>query len=74
MSGVESTRVSELLGEVLELGGCGQGTEPEQVGGLLKGRLLGQLVDVDAAVGEHTSFAVDPADAGVLPRQFLRVP
>jgi hypothetical protein len=43
----------------------GQNAVPEQVGGLLEGRVLGQLVDVDSAVGQHARFSVDPADAGV---------
>ena len=43
----------------------GQDAVPEQVGGLLEGRVLGQLVNVDAPIGQHARFSVDPADAGV---------
>src|ERR1700761_9093339 len=38
---------------------------PEEVGGFLEVRLLGQLVNIDTAVGQHARIAVDPADAGV---------
>ena len=43
----------------------GQDAVPEQVGGFLKGGVLGQLVDIDSAVGKHPAFSIDPADSGV---------
>jgi hypothetical protein len=43
----------------------GQDAVPEQVGGLLEGRVLGQLVNVDAAIGQDARLSVDPADSGV---------
>ena len=62
---MEGAGFGELFGKVGEFGLGGEGAEPEQVGGLLKGGVGRELVDVDAAVGEHAGFAVDPADAGV---------
>ena len=44
--------------------GVGEFAEPEEVGGLFEGGALGELVDVDAAVGENAGVAVDPADGG----------
>jgi len=38
---------------------------PQQEGSLFKRRVLCQFVDVDSAIGQHASFAVDPADAGI---------
>jgi len=43
----------------------GKNAVPEQVGAFLEGRLLGQFVDVDAAIREHTGISIDPADGGV---------
>ena len=43
----------------------GQDAVPQQVGGFFEGRVLGQLVNVDAAIGQHARVSVDPADAGV---------
>jgi hypothetical protein len=39
--------------------------EPQQEAGFLKVRVVGQFVNIDAAIGQHTGFAVDVADAGV---------
>ncbi len=49
--------------KVLELHLRGQGAEPEEIGGFFKGGFGGELVDIDAAVGEHAGVAVDVADA-----------
>ena len=62
--GVELACCGEFCGEVGEFGGVGELAEPEEVGGLLEGGALGELVDVDAAVGEDAGVAVDPADGG----------
>ena len=45
--------------------GVGQLAEPEEVGCLFKSGALGELVNVDAAVGEDPRVAVDPADRRV---------
>ena len=63
--GVELAGGGEMRGELGEFGGVGQLAEPEQVGGLFEGGALGELVDVDAAVGEDAGVSVDPADGGV---------
>src|SRR5580704_12319374 len=39
-------------------------SEPEQVADFLKGRVVGQIVDVVAAIGEDSLVTVDVADAG----------
>ena len=54
-----------------ELGGGGELAEPEEVGGLFEGGALGELVDVDAAIGEDAGVAVDPADGGAWWRRCL---
>ena len=55
----------ELVREVGEFVVTGKVAEPQQVGSFLEGGLIGELVDIDAAVGQHTGIAVDPANAGV---------
>ena len=52
---VERAGGGELLAELGEFGGGGQLAEPEQVGGLFEGGALGELVDVDAAIGEDAA-------------------
>src|SRR6202030_2350944 len=37
---------------------------PEQVADFLKGRVVGQIVDVIPAIGEHSLVTVDLANAG----------
>jgi hypothetical protein len=48
----------------LEFVGLGQTSEPEQVADFLKDRVVGQIVDVVPAIGEHSPLTVDVADAG----------
>ena len=60
--GIELAGVGELPGEGGELGGGGQLAVPEEIGGLFEGGVLGEFVDVDAAIGEDAGVAVDPAD------------
>ena len=60
--GVDLAGCGELCGELGELGCGGELAEPEEVGGLFEGGLLGELVDIDAAVGEDAGVSVDPAD------------
>ena len=40
----------------------GQLAEPEQIGGLFEGGLAGELVDIDATIGEDAGLSVDEAD------------
>ena len=56
----------ELLGEGAELGGVGKFAVPEEIGGFFEGGSVGELVDVDAAVGEDALGAVDEADGGLV--------
>ena len=62
---VEGAGQGQLRREFAQLEFAGQAAVPEQVGGLLEAGVLGQLVDVDAAIGEHARFSVNPADSGV---------
>ncbi len=59
---VELARGGEVPVEVGQFRGVGQFAEPEEVGALFEGGALGELVDVDAAIGEDAGVAVDPAD------------
>jgi hypothetical protein len=51
--------------EFLQFRFGGQRAEPEQVSRLFKGRVDGEFVDVDAAIGENSGLAVDPANTRV---------
>ena len=55
-------RLGELLREGFELARGGELAIPEQVRGFLERGMPGELVDVDATVGEHAGVAVDEAD------------
>jgi len=41
----------------------GQLAKPEQIAGFFKGGVVGQFVDINAAVRQDASFTVDEADA-----------
>ena len=45
--------------------GVGKLPEPEQVAGLFEIGVVGEFVDVDAAIRENSPFAIDVADLGV---------
>ncbi len=62
---VEGAGQGQLRGELAQGELIGQHAVPEQVGGFLEGGVLGELVDVDAAIGEDPRISVDPADTGV---------
>ena len=62
---VERAGQSQLRLELAQRELVGQDAVPKQISGLLEGRVHGQLVNVDSAIGQHTGFSVDPADAGV---------
>jgi hypothetical protein len=42
----------------------GQSPEPEEVAGLFEGGMIGEIVNINAAVRQYSLFAVDVADAG----------
>ncbi len=62
---VEGAGKGELRLELAQVELVGQVTIPEEIGGFLEGGVFGQLVNVDAPIGQHARFSVDPADAGV---------
>ncbi len=39
--------------------------KPEQVAGLFEVGMVGEFVDVDAAIGENAAFSVDVANLGI---------
>ena len=63
--GVEFTLAHELHIELLQFGAVGQLPEPEQVADFFKVGMIGEFVDVDAAIGKNTLVAVDVTDAGI---------
>src|SRR5258708_10250156 len=56
--------VRHALFQGLEFVGLGQTSEPEQVADFFKGGVVGQIVDVVSAIGEHSLVTVDIANAG----------
>jgi len=57
--------VRETLVQILQLIAIRKAPKPEQVAGLFKSGMLGEFVNVDAAIGENAAFAIDIADARV---------
>src|SRR5262249_10330159 len=62
---IELALFGQAFMQFAKLLASGQLAEPQQVAGLLEVRVVGELVDVDAAIREHTAIAVDEADSGV---------
>ena len=62
---IEGAGEGQLGLEFAQLELVGKMAVPQQVGGLFEAGVLGQLVNVDAAIGEHARISIDPADAGV---------
>ena len=63
--GVELALARQTELELLQFGAGGQASEPEQVAALLEVGVGGELVDVDAAIGEHALVAIDVANARI---------
>ena len=63
--GMNLTRLREFAFVGVELLLSRKLAVDEQVRRLFKGGALGEFVDIDAAIREHSLFTVDPADAGV---------
>src|ERR1700738_3001233 len=61
---IQLALVRQALLQGLEFVDLGQPSEPEQVADFLKGRAVGQIVDVVSAIGEHSLVTVDVANAG----------
>ena len=62
---VERPRQSQLGGKFAQRELVGKDAVPEQIGGFLEGRVLRQLVDIDAPIGQHARLSIDPANSGV---------
>src|SRR5206468_12734858 len=58
----------------LELLAAGEPPRPEQEADFLEARLLGELVDVDPAIGQDAPRPVDVADRGVRRDDILEAP
>jgi hypothetical protein len=65
-------RGGELVGEVVELGCGGKSAIPEEEGDLFEGGFLGELVDVDSAIGEDAFAAIDETDGGFVGYDILK--
>ena len=63
--GVEFALAREVEFQLLQLGAGRQMSKPKQVATLFKVRVVGQFVNIDAAVGKHSLVAIDVADAGI---------
>jgi hypothetical protein len=62
---VEAAGERELRLKLAQFELAGENAVPQQVCGLLEGGVHGQLVNVDAPIGQDASISVDPADPGV---------
>ncbi len=51
--------------QLLQIGAIRQAAKPQQVADFFEVRMVGQFVDVDAAVGKHALIAIDEANAGI---------
>ena len=51
--------------QLVELSAIRQPPEPQQIANFLEGRVVGQFVNVDAAIGEHAGIAIDVANSGI---------
>src|ERR1700682_2294995 len=61
---IQLALVRQALLQGLEFVDLGQPSEPEQVADFLKGRAVGQILDVVSAIGEHSLVTVDVANTG----------
>src|SRR5579864_6236032 len=61
--GVELALLGQGITHISQFATLGQLAEPEQVADFFKCRVVGELVNIDAAVGEDTAIAVDITDA-----------
>ena len=63
--GIELALARQTELELLEFGAGGKASEPEEVAALLEVGVGGQLMDVDAAIGEYSLVAIDVANARI---------
>ena len=65
MAGSSLRSSRQALAQFVQFAGVGKLAEPEQVAGLFKSGMIGEFVNVDAAVGENALVPIDVADAGI---------
>src|ERR1700688_2618358 len=63
--GIQFALLGQALVQLAQFGAGRQLSEPEQVAGLLKIRVVRQFMDVDAAIGEYPAISVDVANLGI---------
>src|SRR5207302_4961525 len=56
--------LSQPLAKFAQLVALRQSSEPQQVAGFLKIGVVGEVVDIDAAIGQDALFTIDVANAG----------
>ena len=56
--------LSQPLAKFAQFVALRQSSEPEQVARFLKIRVVGEVVDIDAAIGQDALFTIDVANAG----------
>jgi len=68
----ELPRGRQLVREIIELRSRGQASIPKQKSRLFEGRLLRELVDVDATIGQNPFASVDETDRGIIGNDVLQ--
>src|SRR5258706_2245717 len=63
--GIDLAFLAELLAQVVEFGLLRETSVPKQKTGFFKRRMLPQLTNVDATIGQNSKFAVDVTNAGI---------
>ncbi len=63
---VELALLGEAVTQFAQFGARGKLAEPEQVAGFFEVRMVGEFVNIDAAIREDAAIAVDLADPGVV--------
>src|ERR1700688_461761 len=57
--------LGQALLQILQLALIRQAAKPKQVAGLFKIRMIGQFMNIDAAIGKNSTVSIDIANAGV---------
>src|ERR1700688_145103 len=57
--------LGQALLQILQLALIGQAAKPKQVAGLFKIRMIGQFMNIDAAIGKNSTVSIDIANAGI---------
>ena len=61
--GIDPALAGQAAGEILQLFACRQLAIPQQVASFLKGGMIGEVVNIVAAICQNAAIAVDVADA-----------